>query len=76
MRVPTCGLLFNKSPLRYCMPTERKHREGIVRYGRMLHERGFVAAMEHNPQKSRVLLRLALLKSRTNADLQRLFAEY
>ncbi len=30
------------------MPTERKHREDIVRYGRMLHERGFVAAMDGN----------------------------
>src|ERR1700735_4070280 len=30
------------------MSAERKHREEIVRYGRMLHERGFVAAMEGN----------------------------
>jgi len=30
------------------MVTERKHREDIVRYGRMLHERGFVAAMDGN----------------------------
>jgi len=30
------------------MPTERKHREVIVRYGRMLHEKGFVAAMDGN----------------------------
>src|SRR4051794_7742847 len=30
------------------MPTERKHREDIVRYGRILHERGFVAAMDGN----------------------------
>ncbi|HEX6820816.1 MAG TPA: class II aldolase/adducin family protein [Candidatus Sulfotelmatobacter sp.] len=30
------------------MPTERKHREEIVRYGRTLHERGFVAAMDGN----------------------------
>jgi L-fuculose-phosphate aldolase len=30
------------------MLTERKHREEIVRYGRMLHERGFVAAMDGN----------------------------
>jgi L-fuculose-phosphate aldolase len=30
------------------MCTERKHREEIVRYGRMLHERGFVAAMDGN----------------------------
>jgi L-asparaginase len=37
---------------------------------------GFVAAMEHNPQKARVILRLALLKKRTVADLQRLFDEY
>ena len=27
-------------------------------------------------QKARVLLRLALLKQRSNADLQRLFSEY
>jgi L-asparaginase len=37
---------------------------------------GFVAAMEHNPQKARVLLRLALLKQRNAADLQRLFTQY
>ena len=30
------------------MPTERKHRQEIVLYGRMLHERGFVAAMDGN----------------------------
>ena len=30
------------------MPTERKHREEIVRYGRMLHDRYFVAAMDGN----------------------------
>jgi L-fuculose-phosphate aldolase len=30
------------------MPTERKHRDEIVRYGRMLHQRGFVAAMDGN----------------------------
>jgi L-fuculose-phosphate aldolase len=30
------------------MSSERKHREEIVRYGRMLHARGFVAAMDGN----------------------------
>ena len=30
------------------MPTERKSREEIVRYGRMLHQHGFVAAMDGN----------------------------
>jgi L-fuculose-phosphate aldolase len=30
------------------LPTERKFREEIVRYGRMLHERCFVAAMDGN----------------------------
>jgi L-fuculose-phosphate aldolase len=30
------------------LPSERKFREQIVRYGRMLHERGFVAAMDGN----------------------------
>src|SRR3954468_1969356 len=37
---------------------------------------GFVAAMDLNPQKARVLLRLALLKQRNAADLQRLFTQY
>jgi L-asparaginase len=37
---------------------------------------GLVASLDLNPQKSRVLLRLALLKQRSNADLQRLFSEY
>ena len=37
---------------------------------------GFVASMNLNPQKARVLLRLALLKQRTNQDLQRLFDQY
>ena len=37
------------TPLReYPMSVERKYREEIVRYGRMLHERGFVAAMDGN----------------------------
>jgi len=30
------------------MPTERKYKDEIVRYGRMLHERCFVAAMDGN----------------------------
>ena len=30
------------------MSIERKYREEIVRYGRMLHTRGFVAAMDGN----------------------------
>ena len=37
---------------------------------------GFVAALDKNPQKARVLLRLALLKSRSVADVQRIFDEY
>jgi L-asparaginase len=37
---------------------------------------GLVASLDLNPQKARVLLRLALLKARTNAELQRLFEEY
>jgi L-asparaginase len=37
---------------------------------------GLVASLALNPQKARVLLRLALLKQRTPADLQRLFSEY
>jgi L-asparaginase len=37
---------------------------------------GFVAAMRLNPQEARVLLRVALLKPRSMADLQRIFDEY
>ena len=37
---------------------------------------GFVASLDKNPQKSRVLLRLALLKPRSVADVQRIFNEY
>ena len=35
-----------------------------------------IASDDLNPQKARVLLRLALLKQRTLADIQRLFLEY
>jgi len=37
---------------------------------------GFVASLDKNPQKARVLLRLALLKQRSPSDVQRLFSEY
>jgi L-asparaginase len=37
---------------------------------------GFIASDELNPQKSRILLSLALLKSRAKADLQNLFMSY
>jgi L-asparaginase len=37
---------------------------------------GFVASLGLNPQKSRVLLRLALLKNRDLKDIQRIFDEY
>ena len=37
---------------------------------------GLIASAGLNPQKSRVLLRLALLKTRSLADFQRLFMEY
>jgi len=37
---------------------------------------GLIASDDLNPQKSRVLLRLALLKPRSLADIQRLFVEY
>jgi L-asparaginase len=39
-------------------------------------ELGFVASDELNPQKSRILLMLALLKPRTTAELQQLFRTY
>ena len=37
---------------------------------------GLVASLDKNPQKSRVLLRLALLKSSTAAEVQQKFREY
>jgi L-asparaginase len=37
---------------------------------------GFVASLDKNPQKSRVLLRLALLKSSNPNDVQRMFRDY
>jgi len=37
---------------------------------------GLIASTGLNPQKSRVLLRLALLKNRSTADIQRIFTEY
>ncbi len=39
-------------------------------------ELGFIASDELNPQKSRILLTLALLKPRTPAELQKLFSTY
>jgi L-asparaginase len=39
-------------------------------------ELGFVASDELNPQKSRILLSLALLKPRTAAQIQELFYAY
>ena len=39
-------------------------------------ELGFIASDELNPQKSRLLLALALLKSRPKTDLQNLFSTY
>jgi len=37
---------------------------------------GFIASDELNPQKSRILLTLALLKQRTQADIQKLYYTY
>jgi L-asparaginase len=39
-------------------------------------ELGFIASDELNPQKSRILLALALLKKRPSAELQNLFYTY
>jgi L-asparaginase len=37
---------------------------------------GFVTAMELNPQKARILLRMALTKSSDPKTIQRFFEEY
>jgi L-asparaginase len=39
-------------------------------------ELGFIASDELNPQKARILLSLALLKTRTKGDIQTLFTTY
>lgn len=39
-------------------------------------ELGLVASYEHNPQKARVLLRLALLKTREPDEIQEIFGRY
>jgi L-asparaginase len=58
----------------------RSTRVAIGRVGRNVEldddKLGLVASDELNPQKARVLLRLALLKQRPVAEIQRLFTEY
>ena len=58
----------------------RASRVAVGRVGRNVEldddKMGFVASLDLNPQKARVLLRLALLTTRSNAELQRLFEEY
>jgi L-asparaginase len=51
---------------------------GIVRRNIELNDDklGFVAAMEMNPQKARVLLRMALTKTSDPREVQRIFTEY
>jgi L-asparaginase len=39
-------------------------------------ELGFISSDELNPQKSRILLMLALLKPHTPAELQKMFQTY
>jgi L-asparaginase len=58
----------------------RSSRVATGRVGRNVEvdddELGLVASDDLNPQKARVLLRLALLKPRSPAEIQRLFVEY
>ena len=37
---------------------------------------GFVAAQELNPQKARILLQLALMKTTDPGEIQKMFVEY
>jgi len=37
---------------------------------------GFVASMEKNPQKARILLQLALMNTQDVKEIQRMFDEY
>lgn len=51
---------------------------GIVRRNIELNDDsiGFVAALEPNPQKARVVLRMALTKTHDAKELQRIFEQY
>ena len=51
---------------------------GIVRRNIELNDDklGFVAAMELNPHKARVLLRMALTKTKDPREVQRMFEQY
>jgi L-asparaginase len=51
---------------------------GIVRHNIELDDDalGFVAALELNPQKARVLLRMALTKTGDIREIQRIFEQY
>ncbi len=54
------------------LPSGRTWRNSEVNDDKM----GFVAAGELNPSKSRVLLKLALMKSKDVAQIQKMFEEY
>lgn len=78
---------MNKAALDAC---ERAAKKGvvIVRSSRVVtgnvgrnvevddDKMGFVASYDHNPQKSRILLSVALLKSRSPEEIQKIFYEY
>src|SRR3954471_22114714 len=60
-----------------CVRASRVAVGRVMRNGEVDDDKaGFVASMDKNPQKARVLLRLALLKPRNVADVQRLFSKY
>jgi L-asparaginase len=58
----------------------RSTRAATSRVGRKVEvdddTQGLVASEDLNPQQARVALRLALVKPRSLADIQRLFVEY
>jgi L-asparaginase len=58
----------------------RSSRVAIGRIGRNVEvdddKLGLVAALDHNPQKARVLLRLALTQTKDVKQIQRMFEEY
>jgi L-asparaginase len=58
----------------------RASRVAVGRVGRNVEldddKLGFVASLDKNPQKARVLLRLALLETHSVKDVQRMFDEY
>jgi len=76
MPAATMQSLKNAQKKGVVVVTASRTGSGLVTETKQFKEAGFVAAMMHNPQKARVLLMLALTKTKDPAEIQRIFEEY